>query len=130
MRVPRHFKSTRFDVWHSVDFIMIEEPGRQGSRQKLRFSRLASEEKHLLPRGKNPLPQQLRKNLREPRAACKNKLPGGKCSATSRGDASKPPSSGWRHNLPDAQVHSSLSRIFQRGLYAPPCQQHAAPRFQ
>ena len=61
--IASHFQAARLDVGHSVNFVVVEEPGWQRRRLKAWISRRAAEEEDFLAGREDALAQQFRENL-------------------------------------------------------------------
>src|SRR5271154_5474424 len=70
--IERDFQSARFEVWHAINLIVLEEPGGQRRRSKTRIARRRGEEKHFLAGGKNAWAKNFREKLSKPRTTGKD----------------------------------------------------------
>src|SRR5437879_4141 len=73
--VERNLQSSSFDVWHSINQVLLKQPSRQRRCRKPRISRRNPKEKYFLPRRKYPRSKNIRKNFPKPRPTRKNELP-------------------------------------------------------
>src|SRR5216684_7682576 len=68
-----NFQPSALQIRHPINLIFLKQPRRQRRRRKSRIPRRNAKEKHLLPAGKNPRAQNVRKNFPKPSPARKHK---------------------------------------------------------
>src|SRR6266436_7838241 len=74
MPVIRNLQSSAFNVRHSVEEILLKQPGWQRRRSKPRIARGYPKEKNFLPRREDPRAQNFRKHFAKPCAASKHEF--------------------------------------------------------
>src|ERR1700682_457347 len=67
MTIDGHFDASVFEIGKAVSFVFEAEPNRQSRSAQLLATTAWIEVENFLPRGINFLPQQFRKELRQPR---------------------------------------------------------------
>src|SRR5690349_3214502 len=118
------------NIGHSVKLIAMVQPNRHGRRPEL-VSRRWSEVENLLPCGKDSLGKEIRENLRQPRAARKNKtLSGDIFSSTSLKVVQMSTLAFRRDYCVDDVIHPGADRIFEYCRHRPPRQKDSALRFE
>src|SRR5439155_12262867 len=75
-RIQRNLQSPALDVRHSIAFVILKKKSRQCRRRKAQVSSRQSKIENFLSRHEESWPSDFRKQLRQPRPARKNKLPG------------------------------------------------------